>query len=132
MRRAAAAVLTALALAAGCRRDEAAEQAAAAGAIAEREDHTVRVAMIEWRVDPSRREAPAGETTLRVVNMGTREHELVFEGAGTRVTTGRISPGQEKVMTAELPAGSYEIYCPIEDSRGVHRRHGMQSTLTVK
>ena len=43
----------------------------------------------------------------------------------------RVPAGGEKIATADLPAGSYEMYCPIEDVKGVHRRHGMRNTLVV-
>ena len=106
-------------------------QDSASGQATEREDHTLRVAMIEWRIDPSRAEMPAGKSTIRVVNMGTREHELVLDREGTRVTSVKVPAGEERVLSAELPAGQYELYCPIEDVKGNHRRHGMRSVLAV-
>jgi hypothetical protein len=81
----------------------------------------------EWYVRPSRRRVAAGEVEMNVKNFGEDEHDLAVERGG--VTYGKVDvmPGQTVQLIADLPAGTYKLFCTLED--GDHEAAGMSSTL---
>jgi plastocyanin len=86
------------------------------------------VSETEFALDPSNPTVDeAGDVTIRVVNDGEFEHALELEGNGVEEETETIAAGKSAELTVELPAGTYEIYCPI----GNHREQGMEGTLVV-
>jgi glucose/arabinose dehydrogenase/uncharacterized cupredoxin-like copper-binding protein len=72
---------------------------------------------------------PAGLTTFAVTNDGTMAHNFEIEGGDLEEQFDEnLQPGESNTMTVDLPAGEYEIYCPVGD----HRARGMELTLTVE
>lgn len=92
----------------------------------------VRAVLTEWGVQLDRSDVPAGEVVFHVRNEGEYEHTFEVERGDEEWETGRIPPGSETVLTAELAPGTYEVYCPIEDRHGHHQELGMETRLTVR
>ncbi len=71
---------------------------------------------------------PAAFTRFRIRNEGSEEHG--FEIRGPDVEKGLpspVPPGGEATLEAELGAGVYQVYCPLEDPA----EGGMRRELTV-
>jgi uncharacterized cupredoxin-like copper-binding protein len=73
----------------------------------------------------------AGTNTFHVVNHATdEEHSFEIEGNGIEEELeSHLQPGEEGTLTVDLPAGTYTVYCPVEDHRTAH---GMEIEVTVK
>lgn len=71
-----------------------------------------------------------GSYTFVAVQEGGDEHALTISGPGVDdATTPTIQAGgSEQRLTVTLQAGSYELWCPVED----HRQVGMETTVTVQ
>jgi hypothetical protein len=89
------------------------------------------VTLAEWSVQLSRDSVPAGLVSLRVRNAGTMPHRLEVEGNGEEVETDDLAAGTEITMTMNLPAGTYELYCPIDAAGIDHDARGMRTRLRV-
>jgi uncharacterized cupredoxin-like copper-binding protein len=90
---------------------------------------TVSISETEFSLDPSSVEvSEPGTVTFEVTNNGQIAHALEVEGMGVEDETESIEPGQSATLTVELnEAGSYEMYCPIDD----HKDMGMEGTVQV-
>ena len=55
-----------------------------------------------------------------------------MEGGGIEEETSKIAPQQNAFLSVELRAGTYELYCPIEDTHGKHESLGMRTTIVVR
>lgn len=85
----------------------------------------------EWRLAPSRNPLAAGSVELDATNSGEDDHDLTVARDGVVVAqTPVIHPGELAVLTADLPAGDYRLYCSLYD--GAHDRAGMHATLRVR
>jgi iron uptake system component EfeO len=73
--------------------------------------------------------AKAGEVPIAYVSKGQVVHTLdVINADNTTVgQTMKVAPGQTKVETFDLPAGTYRLICDIPG----HQEAGMTATLTV-
>jgi hypothetical protein len=71
---------------------------------------------------------PIGRVTFSVTNGGTMEHNFEVEGQGIeeRFDT-NLKPGETRSLQVDLPAGTYTVYCPVND----HKGRGMQLELKV-
>jgi len=71
---------------------------------------------------------PPGPVTFSVTNAGTMEHNFEVEGQGIekRFDT-PLKAGETRSLRVDLPAGTYIVYCPIDD----HQKRGMQLELKV-
>ena len=99
-------------------------------AAAERVD-TVHVVLREWSVAPARTTLSAGRVVFHVMNEGRYEHALEVEGGGEEKETDKIRPGGTATLEVDLKAGSYKLYCPVDDAHGKHEQRGMTTTVTV-
>lgn len=90
---------------------------------------TVTVKLSEWKVELSRPAIGPGPVTFVVKNTGTIPHQFEVEGKGIEKETPQIAPGDSTVLTLDLKAGDYEVYCPIGD--GSHQKLGMKAKLHV-
>ncbi len=83
------------------------------------------VTLDEFTISPGPLALPVGGS-LSVKNGGTTIHDLAVEGQDLK--TAQLNPGDEgELDLAELPAGSYTVYCQIPG----HRESGMEGDLTV-
>ena len=73
--------------------------------------------------------APAGEVTVALESKGTQVHSLVIYDKDNTVVGEelKVNPGQTKVGTYDLPAGTYSLICDIPG----HKEAGMTATLTT-
>lgn len=97
----------------------------------------VDVTLGEWALVSSLVEAPPGEVTFRFRNRGTVPHALRIRSAGSGKNrlewrSPVVGPGEDGTITAALPAGSFELDCPVEDGHGEHDALGMETTFTVR
>lgn len=106
--------------------------AAAAGAVSDSAVTTVRVTLDEWSIGVSQSSIPAGQIRFAVQNHGEYEHALEVEGQGSEQETRPIPGGGSDTLTADLKPGTYELYCPIDDTHGKHEELGMRATLVVQ
>jgi uncharacterized cupredoxin-like copper-binding protein len=72
--------------------------------------------------------APAGKVTIVMDNPSDVPHAVAIEGNGTDVDGQTVEKGGVSKATAELKAGKYDFYCPVD----AHKDAGMEGTLTVK
>jgi len=94
---------------------------------AETAETTVDVSLVEFAIEMPN-SIPAGTVTFNVTNNGTVEHNFEIEGTGLeQVFEMNLQPGETQTMTVDLPAGTYEVYCPVGD----HHDQGMELELTV-
>jgi hypothetical protein len=79
----------------------------------------------------SRPQAGAGAITIELNNEGEDPHNLnlQLEGSGEAVhSIADTSPGQQRVATFNLPAGTYRLWCSIP----THDEQGMHATLVLE
>jgi hypothetical protein len=71
---------------------------------------------------------PIGKMVFSVTNAGTMEHNFEVEGKGLeKKLEMNLKPGETGNLQVDLPAGTYTVYCPVDD----HRKRGMQLELIV-
>jgi uncharacterized cupredoxin-like copper-binding protein len=71
---------------------------------------------------------PPGPVTFSVTNAGTMEHNFEVEGQGIeKKFDAALKPGETRSLQVDLPAGTYTVYCPVDD----HQERGMQLELKV-
>ena len=116
-----AAVVLALALA-GCGGEDGSSGSSAAA-------KTIEVHLSDFKLDPSQVSVQEpGTYTFRAVNDGETVHALELEGHGVEEETEDLQPGDTGEFTVELTeAGDYELYCPVDDHRGM----GMEGSVQV-
>ncbi|HEX2381810.1 MAG TPA: sulfocyanin-like copper-binding protein [Acidimicrobiales bacterium] len=79
------------------------------------------------RFDKSEYDAKAGSIKVGYVNDGSLTHSLLIDQHPEFQRLQVTSKGQSQIGEAELPPGTYEIYCDIPG----HREAGMQANLVV-
>jgi plastocyanin len=77
--------------------------------------------------EPSELSAAAGEVTIEFDNPSSNPHAVAIEGNGVDESSDTVT-GDSTTLTANLEAGEYTFYCPVEG----HRAGGMEGTLTVE
>ena len=109
----------------------------AAGSIDTPAEPFVDIILGEWALISSVDEIPPGPTTFRVHNAGTHVHSFRIRtpGSGGDRSEWRseaVAPGETIIFTADLPEGTLELTCPVEDGAGDHEDLGMRASLTVR
>lgn len=89
----------------------------------------VRVTLKEWKVEVSPARVPPGAVSFEIRNEGTIPHAFEVEGRGIEKSTPQLKPGTSTTFQVALPAGAYEVYCPV--GKGSHEMLGMKSSLAV-
>jgi hypothetical protein len=89
----------------------------------------VKVNLSEWEVQVTPSKVPPGPVAFEVTNAGTIPHAFEVEGRRTEKSTPQIQPGSSATLKLDLPAGGYEVYCPV--GKGSHKMLGMMSHLMV-
>jgi uncharacterized cupredoxin-like copper-binding protein len=72
--------------------------------------------------------APAGKVTIVMDNPSSVPHAVAIEGNGVDVDGKTVEKGGVSTASADLKAGKYEFYCPVD----AHKDAGMEGELTVK
>ena len=90
------------------------------------------IVLTEWSISLPKDTLPSGMTQFTIVNRGQLVHGLEVEGAGIEEKVENIQPGSQATLTVNLPPGSYELYCPVRDSAGVHKSKGMNRSVVVR
>ncbi len=85
---------------------------------------SVDVELSEFSID-GRLSAPAGEVVLNVFNNGAIEHNLAIRG--TDYKSKDLNSRGLDIVTAQLTAGTYEVYCTIAG----HEGSGMLNELVI-
>lgn len=88
----------------------------------------VDAALGEWYVRLNPSIVKAGNVRFNVRNEGENRHFLEIEGQGIEEKSRTLNAGETTTMTVNLPAGTYEAYCPI----GNHTERGMHTELVVE
>jgi uncharacterized cupredoxin-like copper-binding protein len=73
-------------------------------------------------------QAKAGKVTIEMGNPSPVDHAVGIKGNGVKVDGNTVGKGGVSTVTAELEAGDYEFYCPVDG----HEQAGMKGTLKVK
>jgi hypothetical protein len=92
-------------------------------------DHTLTVALTEYRVVPQSIRAPAGLLTIFVHNDGRLTHNLVISLKGqAQAATQPISPGGTGVVAVTLGPGKYLVASTLLSDQAL----GAYGTLTIR
>jgi uncharacterized cupredoxin-like copper-binding protein len=69
---------------------------------------------------------PTGATTFEVTNAGSHEHSFGIAGpAGDMLLEEPLKPGETATLDMNLEAGTYRVYCPVDE------RHGKSMQLAL-
>jgi plastocyanin len=91
-------------------------------------DHTLSVALTEYRLNPQSARVAAGPLTVVVRNFGRLTHNLVISLNGQLAASTRpLAPGESAAITVTLAAGSYRMASTIQSDQAL----GAYGTLTV-
>jgi len=75
---------------------------------------------------------PPGPVTFSVTNAGTMEHNFEVEGQGLeKKFETNLKPGETQSLRVDLPAGTYTIYCPVDDHKARGHATGTQGGPTA-
>ena len=90
---------------------------------------TIDVTESEYRIAlPALTQLSSGKYTFVVKNAGQVGHNLVVQGPQVAaVGTALIAPGGTAKLVVSLKAGTYALFCAVDD----HRKLGMNAKLTV-
>jgi uncharacterized cupredoxin-like copper-binding protein len=89
---------------------------------------TVSVSETEFKLTPSTAKvAKPGVVTIHVTNAGKTAHALVVVTPKGEVKVPPIQPGGNATLNADLKAGTYTWYCPIDG----HKAKGMKGQIVV-
>ena len=91
---------------------------------------TVDLSATDFKFSPSDPTVKSGEATFTLTNDGQTTHSLEIEdvNGSDQELEGDVSAGQSGTLKVNLPAGTYEFYCPVDD----HKEMGMEGEITVK
>ena len=82
----------------------------------------VKVKLTEYAIDMPMQLRP-GKTAFIVHNAGRKAHSFEVKGNGTdKKFLGSVDPGKNKVLHVDLKAGTYKVYCPIDNHDHVRRQ----------
>jgi uncharacterized cupredoxin-like copper-binding protein len=87
-----------------------------------------RVGLTEWDVVTEGRPLLPGPVELHVTNTGSAPHDLVLDVDGEIVATPVLASGQRHVLRFDAPAGQRLVsWCTVAG----HRAQGMETDFTV-
>jgi uncharacterized cupredoxin-like copper-binding protein len=97
----------------------------------------VQVKLSEYSIVMDESSIPSGDVRFEIENVGTEDHELVLEPAGTtdepfekdgvESEAEDIHPGDKTTLEWTLDPGDYQLSCYVED----HAEKGMITPFTV-
>jgi uncharacterized cupredoxin-like copper-binding protein len=90
----------------------------------------VQATLVEWAIQLSQSQVPAGKVRFTVTNQGTMMHNLTIENdSGVVAKTSTFSPSQgPQTLEVNLTPGTYTLICSIPG----HAQRGQMTTLVVK
>ncbi|WP_214321771.1 hypothetical protein [Nonomuraea sediminis] len=88
----------------------------------------VAVRLAEYNIALGKSNLSPGTYTFMLKNVGKTTHALAISGPGVNQTSGSVDSGGTTTLTVTLKPGTYDVWCPIDDHRGL----GMETSLTVK
>ena len=95
---------------------------------------SVAVTMSEFEFEPGTLQATAGQDTQLVVhNADAFTHDFAIPALD--IESGLVSPGSDKLVTVNAPAGTYAVYCNLhsmDTSKDVPSEEDMGALLTVE
>ena len=80
------------------------------------------------KFDKTRLSAKPGKVTITMANPSPTEHAVSILGNGVSENGNTVGRGGVSTVTANLPAGRYDFYCPVDG----HKQAGMSGRLIVK
>jgi plastocyanin len=80
------------------------------------------------KFDKSSLQAKPGKVTIVMDNPSSLPHAVEIEGNGVEVAGDTVMKDGVSKATADVKAGEYEYYCPVDG----HKAGGMEGTLTVE
>jgi plastocyanin len=80
------------------------------------------------KFDKTRLSAKPGKVTIKMNNPSSVEHAVSILGNGVAATGNKVGQGGVSTVSATLPAGRYDFYCPVD----AHKQAGMSGRLIVK
>ena len=92
----------------------------------------VRAVLSEWAIALEPASVDAGTITFDVRNDGAEAHVFEIEGGGEQWRTDPIEPNGNATLSVALPAGTYNVYCPLDSGGEAHADRGMKMTLRVE
>lgn len=90
----------------------------------------LKTGLVEWSVNLSQSEVPAGKVQFVTTNQGTFKHNAVVLQGGTVLgrTPNFTSAEGPQIFEVDLKPGEYQVICDIPG----HPEQGMKTTLVVK
>jgi plastocyanin len=80
------------------------------------------------KFDKTSLSASAGTVRIVLKNPSSVPHAIELEGNGIEEEGKTVTKGGISDVTADLRAGTYEYYCPVDN----HKEAGMEGKLTVR
>jgi plastocyanin len=80
------------------------------------------------KFDTTRLSTSPGKVTITMDNPSPVQHAVSILGNGVAVNGNTVGQGGVSKVTATLPAGRYDFYCPVDG----HKQAGMSGRLIVK
>jgi plastocyanin len=80
------------------------------------------------KFDKQQLSAKPGKVTIRMDNPSSVQHAVSILGNGVSANGNTVGSGGVSTVTATLPAGRYDFFCPVDG----HKQAGMNGRLIVK
>jgi uncharacterized cupredoxin-like copper-binding protein len=80
------------------------------------------------KFDKTRLSAKPGKVTIKMDNPSPVQHAVSILGNGVSESGNTVGQGGVSTVTATLPAGRYDFYCPVDG----HKQAGMAGRLIVR
>jgi uncharacterized cupredoxin-like copper-binding protein len=85
---------------------------------------TIKVTAKEYKFILSKKSAPHGKVTFKIVNKGVLPHDFKINGKKTKT----LQKNKTATLTVTLKKGKYPFKCTIDS----HAKFGMKGTFTAK
>jgi uncharacterized cupredoxin-like copper-binding protein len=79
------------------------------------------------KFDKTRLSGKPGKVTIKMDNPSPIDHAVSILGNGVAVNGNTVGRGGVSTVSANLPAGRYDFYCPVDG----HKQAGMSGRLIV-
>jgi plastocyanin len=80
------------------------------------------------KFDKTRLSTKPGKVTIKMDNPSSVQHAVSILGNGVAATGNTVGQGGVSTVSATLPPGRYDFYCPVD----AHKQAGMAGRLIVK